>query len=665
MAPGSLIALRAHNRNTSGVDPLPQAGMVEDRRGAVRALAACVWRGVRSNKALIAAVVLTASLEAFFTKAPFVLVKPLFDTIASPADSGPLIGPPVPPAESHAMSWSQIGHDFGRTFMVWFVELSNAIRDGLGVQFTGDAHAIQSKSIVLTCALLAALLGLLGGVAIYFASLLSRYFASKIVVDLRNEVAAHILKLPLRFFGRRRMGELISRLTNDTTVLARSFTLVSDYLLVDPIMIVLNVAMVAAFAPEVLPFFLPAIPLMALPMIRLGRKVHRRSRGSLEAMGDATESMNQMLSGIKTVKAFQLEDVRLREFEESNRNFLHRTRRMLQAKGRSQGIVFVGYQVAFAAITVTLGWLLINGYKTPGDIAVILVPISTTYQHVKRIARVYNTVMESAGAMEGVQSILEEAEDLTSRPGGRPVARIQGRVDVEDVWFAYEDEQVLQGLEFHVDAGTMVALVGPSGAGKSTCIDLIARFHDPQRGRILIDGQDLRELDLASYRRQIAMVGQQPFLFNTTIGENIRYGRPGAKQSEIEAAAAAAQIHDFILSLPHGYDTVVGERGSNISGGQMQRVTIARAILRDPRILVLDEATSALDSESEDAVQRALKNLMKGRTSIVIAHRLSTIRDADQIVVFEAGQVVESGRHEELVARSGVYSRLIELQNLG
>jgi ABC-type multidrug transport system fused ATPase/permease subunit len=247
---------------------------------------------------------------------------------------------------------------------------------------------------------------------------------------------------------------------------------------------------------------------------------------------------------------------------------------------------------------------------------------------------------------------------------GVAVDRVRGDVRFDNVAFAYEDEPVLRNVSFAVQPGQTVALVGPSGAGKSTTVDVLARFHDPISGRVLVDGRDLRDIKLSCYRRHLAMVSQHPFLFNTTIYENIRYGRPDADSHEILAAARKAQIHDFIESLPDGYQSLVGERGSNLSGGQMQRITIARAILRNPSILLLDEATSALDSESEEAVQTALQNLMQDRTSFIIAHRLATVRDADLILVMDEGRVVEDGTHQELTKKSGLYSRLSQLQNL-
>ena len=405
--------------------PLPSRG--------IAGLLDRIWIGVRRNRGLVVAMLLASLAEAFLTKAPFLLVKPLFDSIlpaegaAEPGTAAPGASESAPPPDAgaeSALDWLAVDAELADWLIGHFNRFAVWLADGLGLEFTGNA---EGKAVVVACAVVAVGMGLLGAIAIYFASLLNRYFAAKVVVDLRNEIADHILRLPLRYFGRRRMGELISRLTNDTTVLTRSFTLVSDHALVDPLSIAVNVFLVWLYVPWALVLFVPAIPLMALPMIRLGKKVHKRSRGSLAAMGDATESMNQMLSGIKVVKAFQLEDVRMREFAANNEQYLERTRRMLQAKGRSQATVFAGYQLAFAGIVILLGWLLLTEGYTAGSMAAVLLPISTTYQHVKRVARVYNTLMESVGAMDGIEVILAERHDTATAPGRVTLADVTGR----------------------------------------------------------------------------------------------------------------------------------------------------------------------------------------------------------------------------------------------
>ncbi len=611
-----------------------------------------IWLAILAHKALVASVIVLGALEAVFSKLPLVLVKPLMfvlggggagDGALAPGQQGP------PTADAQADSFNR-----------WFQDLADRWAAGLGIGFTGDTG--PAMNAVLACAVIAVFCGLVGGLCIYGVQIVSRYFAIKMVADLRCEVARHILALPLRFFGSRRMGDLMSKLTNDAQVLQRSFELACDNIVVDPLMIAGNIAILAWFVPEAIVVLCLMVPAMAIPLYRQGRRVRKRSHQSLQAMGDATESMNQILSGIRTVKAFQLEQQRLAEFDQNNRNFLSRTMRMLRAKARSMAQTFVAYQFGFAALLLMLGWVvLVHGSLGFDDVALVIAPLTTTYQHVKRLTRSFNTLMESVGALEGIEAILGQDVDAAGRPG-EPMADVRGEVELQDVHFGYGDTPVLQGISLKVAPGQTVALVGPSGGGKSTTFDLLMRFHDPERGRILIDGRDLRSIDLRDFRRHIAVVSQSPFLFNTTIRENIAYGKPGATDAEIEAAARAARAHDFIMAQPQGYDTVAGERGSNLSGGQMQRITIARAIVRDPALLFLDEATSALDSQIEEQVQQALDTLRKGRTSFVIAHRLSTITSADLIVVLDQGRIVEMGSHDELVARGGVYRRMRDLQ---
>jgi len=626
-----------------------------DSRAAFRALLRRLWGAIVHYKGMVAAMLAFGFLEAAFTKLPFVLVKPLMAEMGGGGGPAPLVVVERPtPLLPDDTSWSDRLAD---AFNSWFRALAQDVAQALGIAFDHPG-----MNVVVVCGIVAAICGLFGGVTIYFVQTISRLFAIRIVADLRGELARHFLALPVRFFGRRRMGDLISKVTNDTQVMQRSFELAADNVVVDPLMILGNVAILAWFVPEALIVMAAIVPLMAIPLYRQGRRVSKRSSKSLQAMGDTTESLNQIFTGFRTIKSFQLEGSMLRDFEASTTTFLGRVQRMLRAKGRSMAQTFVTYQFGFGVLLVMLGYVVLVERRIGfDDVALVIAPLATTYQHVKRLTRSWHVLMESAGALQGIEAILREPTDHAA-VGGKSLPSVRGDVELRDVWFAYDDKPVLQGIDLRVAAGQTVALVGPSGGGKSTTIDLLMRFHDPSRGAVLIDGQDLRELRLADYRAHTAVVSQQAFLFNTTIRENIAYGRPGATQAEIEAAARAASIHDFVCSLPAGYDTLAGERGSNLSGGQMQRITIARAILRDPAILFLDEATSALDSESEEAVQRALDGLRRGRTSFVIAHRLSTIVAADLIVVLDHGRVVESGTHEQLLASGGVYRRMHDLQ---
>jgi len=515
--------------------------------------------------------------------------------------------------------------------------------------------------IVIACGFVTLCCGVIGAITIYMVQTVSRFFAYRVVADLRSELAHHFLSLPLRFFGRQRMGDMISRVTNDTQVMQRSFEMAADNVVVDPLMILGNVAIIAFFFPQALVVVAVMVPLMAIPMYRQGQKVQQRSTSSLRALGETTESLNQILTGIRTVKAYQLEDECKSKFDETTVTFLARTKRVLRAKGRSIAQSFIGYQVATAVILVLLGHTVLTTDLTFSVVAVIIAPLATNYQHVKRVTRAYNVLRESAGALAGIEDILGAEADQTMI-GGESITKIRGDVELRDVHFAYDGNPVLRGISLQAMAGQTIALVGESGGGKSTTMDLLMRFHDPVQGSILLDGKDLRSVKLSDYRRQTAVVSQEPFLFNATLRENIACGKPGASQEDIESAARAANIHDFIVSQPGGYEASAGERGSNLSGGQMQRITIARAILRDPAILFLDEATSALDTDSEETVKRALDTLRMGRTSFVIAHRLSTIVDADQIVVIEDGLVVETGSHDQLIAANGTYKRMSDKQ---
>jgi ATP-binding cassette, subfamily B, bacterial MsbA len=623
---------------------------VEKRRD-VEALLRRIWSAIVRYRRMVAAMIGFALLQVIFTKLPFVVVKPLL------AEMGVAVGGESKSESAEGPGLGNLANRASDWFNDWYREFSVDLCGLFGLQFE-----ITGMAIVVACGMVTVFCGLFGAITIYMMQTVSRFFAYRLVADLRCELARHFLRLPLRFFGRQRMGSMISRVTNDTQVMQRSFEMAADNVIVDPLMILANCVIILWFVPWAIVVMVLMLPAMAYPMYRQGQKVQRRSVKSLEAMGETTESLNQILTGIRTIKSFQLEDARLREFEATTDTFLERTQRVLRAKGRSIAQSFVGYQFATAIILVMLGYLVLDAKAIAfDDVAVIIAPLATTYQHVKRVTRAYNVVRESAGALAGIEDILQTDPDAAMF-GGESISVVRGDVELRDVHFTYDEKPVLRGLSLQAKAGQTIALVGPSGGGKSTALDLLLRFHDPDSGQILVDGNDLSGVKLSDYREHTAVVSQSTFLFNATLRENIGCGRPGATQEQIEQAARAANIHDFIMEQPEGYSTMAGERGSNLSGGQMQRITIARAILRDPAILFLDEATSALDTESEVAVQRALDRLLEGRTSFVIAHRLSTIVDADQIIVLVDGRVAESGRHDDLVAADGVYKRMVDQQ---
>jgi subfamily B ATP-binding cassette protein MsbA len=394
------------------------------------------------------------------------------------------------------------------------------------------------------------------------------------------------------------------------------------------------------------------------------RKVHRRARVRQRTIARVTESMVQMFSGIRVVKAFGLEAAKVDQYSDRNQEFARDAMATERSKAWTRTIMeLLTNLMVVLVVAVVLAVLGFGGRLDPSIVLMLLVLITQMYRPAKILTRAVADLQDNLAGAGRVFEFTHLKPELADKPGAIPLVDVVGTVRYEDVCFAYNGNgRVLDHVSLEVPAGQVVALVGPSGAGKSTLVNLVPRFYDPDQGRLTIDGTDIREFKRESLLDHIAVVTQEPFLFNTSIRENIAYGKPGATIDEIVAAAEAANIHDFILTLPRGYDTVVGERGANISGGQCQRITIARAIIRNPRILILDEATSSLDTESERAVQQALHNLMQARTTLVIAHRLSTVKHADKICVMQDGRICEVGSHEQLMASETLYRRLYELQ---
>jgi len=374
-----------------------------------------------------------------------------------------------------------------------------------------------------------------------------------------------------------------------------------------------------------------------------------------------------MFMGIRAVKAFRAEERELEGYAEINRSYVRTTMKLVRAQALSQASTMLLSFAGMAGLVLVVGWLRLGKggvFNDEKDLAMFFVYVSAMYASLKDVVKAITVVQESVGASERIQALLDERTDVIERPRARTVQGIGSGLRFEGVSFAYPggDGNALVEFELHLRPGETVALVGPSGAGKSTVVDLVARFIDPVSGRVTVDGLDLRDLTLDSWTAQYAMVGQTPFLFHTSIGENIRYGRHDASQAEVEDAARAAGIHDFIASLPDGYATNVADAGSRLSGGQRQRIESARAFLKGAPLLLLDAATSALDTESEKIVQEALERLMSQRTVLVIAHRLSTIRRADRIAVLDQGRLVEIGTHPDLIARNGLYAKLHAMQ---
>lgn len=500
----------------------------------------------------------------------------------------------------------------------------------------------------------------------YFRIVIFNRVTTDMLNSLRTDTYEHLLRLPMIFFAKNRVGELNSRISADVSMVQEALTSNLAELVRQVLTIAAGVILLATVSWDLTLTMLSVIPVVALVAVFFGRFVTKLSKQVQDKVAETSVIVDETLQGIQNVKAFANE-----RWEALRYGKVVNDIRLLALKsGRWQG-AFVSFIILcmFGAIVLVI-WrgvrLMAAGEISTGQLVTFIMYSIFIGASIGGLPEVINRMLKAIGASERLMDIQEEKTEPVSLVARQETLRVDGAVRFENVSFHYStraDVQVLQNVDFSVRPGERVALVGPSGAGKSTVASLALRFYDPVTGRVLIDGKDARDYDLTALRDRMAIVPQEVLLFGGTIRENIAYGRPNAGQPEIEAAARKANAHDFITSFPQGYDTVVGERGIQLSGGQRQRIAIARAVLKDPAILILDEATSALDSESERLVQDALDQLMQGRTSIVIAHRLSTVRNADRILVLDKGILLESGTHDELIADvNGLYHSLSRLQ---
>ncbi len=500
----------------------------------------------------------------------------------------------------------------------------------------------------------------------FLGSYLTETVGQSITADLRGELAQRVLDLPQSYINRHPSTVLVSRVLTDVTLAKTGIVDGVSTVLKDGI--TLAALVVVAFYQDwllsLIAFFL--FPLGVWPVLRTAKKVRRHSRQGQTRLAQLAAYLQESLLGARVVKIFGMQAYELERFQRENRSVRHQALRTTRAKLINQPLMELLGAVGFCAVLVYGGEAVMGGSRTTGSFFAFLTSLYLCYAPFKGLGKANATLQQGVAAAEELFAILDTPADPVEAAEPQSLQALRQGLRAEAVEFGYDpDDPVIRGLDLEIPRGSTVALVGPSGGGKSTIIDLFCRFYDPSAGRIRIDGIDLRDLSLASLRRLIALVDQNTFLFNDTIANNIAYGQGSegrVSRGAIEAAARAANAHGFIRELPEGYDTLIGENGTLLSGGQRQRLAIARALIKNAPILFLDEATSALDSASEQVVQEALDRLMANRTTLVVAHRLSTVVNADRIVVIEAGRVLESGRHEELLARGGLYADLVSTQ---
>ena len=507
---------------------------------------------------------------------------------------------------------------------------------------------------------------LLSNIFRYLSSYISTPVRNEILFSFRVKLYDKILKLPMAYFSEQKKGDLMSRMTGDIGEIQATVIAATEGLIKDPITIIGYIIYLVYLSPMLSLALLLLLPVTALIIGRVGKSLKKQSTDYSIASGQSLSQVEETLGSIKVIKAFGAEGQMLAKFKEIN----HRIFRVLNSMTRRRDLASPLTEVMGVAVLCVI--LFIGGYLVfnhsddlqKADLFPFIAAFGMIINPAKNLSNTFSNIQRGLGAIARVEEVLVAPVTIEDKPNAVELASFSRQIEFRNVCFSYNENEVLKNISFTIHKGETVALVGSSGAGKSTLVDLVPRFHDVSSGEILIDGINIKDYSIASLRKQMSFVTQEPILFNDTISSNIALGFPGAPQTAIEKAATVANAHQFILNKENGYETVIGDRGGKLSGGERQRVTIARAVLQNPSILILDEATSSLDTESERIVQDAIMNLTHHRTSLVIAHRLSTIRHANKIMVMQMGKIIETGTHDELIAQNGFYRKLVDMQEI-
>jgi len=542
---------------------------------------------------------------------------------------------------------------------VFFVRVFQELLEAIIADISVEEGGLVTLSIIAAGLIL---IYFLKGIIYYGQKYLSKYVSHKVMRDLRDDLYTHLQNLSLSFYNASKTGEIISRVTNDVKVLEDAIVRGTVSLIYEMLTVIGGFIYLVYLNYRLTIFLVIILPLIILIVLTFNKKIRNKSREVQMKIADVSDILQETLSAIRVVKSFGREEYEQERFSRENQANFEATVKNSQYKAALSPLVEFSSALGFTLVLWFGGLEVMRGTMSPAELIAFFTMLITLGGPLRSVTKVNATIQTALAAADRIFETLDRSQIIESPESAVELDSIRGRVTFENVSFAYEKEKVLSEINLDVKPGEAVALVGPSGAGKSTLADLIPRFYDPTAGRIMIDNHDIRQVELNSLRRQIGIVPQETVLFSGTIQDNIAYGNLKAGEEAIRAAARASNSHDFIQGLPEGYQTEIGERGVGLSGGQQQRIAIARAILKDPAILIFDEATSSLDAGSEKLVQEALENLMKDRTTFIIAHRLSTVINADRIVVLQQGRIVEAGDHKSLINQEGIYARLFRRQ---